>query len=127
MTSNKLEEVKENIFMGEDMNAKVPFQDCIEVQFSENGNIEYFKLKKNLTRLAAEKNEIEMVEIIKNFEYSISQLNQALNLSIKKEFSNISMQTESQKPILLTFMKQLLGISFVLFYILAFHEFNFKL
>lgn len=45
-TSNKLEELKENIFMGEDMNAKVPFQDCIEVQFSDDGNIECFKLRK---------------------------------------------------------------------------------
>lgn len=31
---------KENIFMGENMDAKVPFQDCIEVQFGEIGNIE---------------------------------------------------------------------------------------
>lgn len=95
--------------MGEDMNAKIPFQDCIEVQFGENGNIEYFKLRKNLTRLAAEKNEIEMIEMIKNFEYSISLLNKALNLSEKKEFINDFAQTDPQKPILLTFMKQLVG------------------
>lgn len=32
--------IQENVFMGEDMNAKIPFQDCIEVQFGEDGNIE---------------------------------------------------------------------------------------
>lgn len=31
---------KEGIFMGENMNAKIPFQDCIEVQFNEDGNIQ---------------------------------------------------------------------------------------
>lgn len=40
MSTNELTSAQENIFMGEDMNAKIPFQDCIEVQFSEEGNIE---------------------------------------------------------------------------------------
>lgn len=50
-----------------------------------------------------------MVELIKNYEYSISQLNQALNVSVKREFNNEFTQTEAQKPLLLTFMKQLVG------------------
>ena len=40
MSSKEVVKAQANIFMGEDMNAKVPFQDCIEVQFGEEGNIE---------------------------------------------------------------------------------------
>lgn len=98
-----------NIFMGEDMNAKIPFQDCIEVQFGEDGNIECFKLRKNLTKLAAEKSETEIVSLLRNFEYSISQLNQALFLKEKRDFVSKPTQTESPKPVLATFMKQLLA------------------
>lgn len=50
-----------------------------------------------------------MVEVIKNFEYSISMLNQALFLKEKKEFKNSNTQTETQKPVLLGFLKQLLA------------------
>lgn len=108
-TSGDLVKAQQNIFMGEDMNASVPFQDCIEVQFGEYGNIECFKLRKNLTRLAAEKNEENVVDIIKNFEYSIDQLNKALFLNEKKEFTTGVTQTENEKPILLSFLKQLLS------------------
>jgi hypothetical protein len=109
MSTNELTSAQENIFMGEDMNAKIPFQDCIEVQFSEEGNIEWFKLRKNLTKLAALKEELNIVELIKNFEYSISLLNQALFLKEKKEFKNSNSQTETPKPVLLSFLKQLLA------------------
>jgi len=62
-----------------------------------------------LTKLAALKNEFDIVELIKNFEYSISQLNQALHLKEKREFTNSITQTETQKPVLLSFLKQLLA------------------
>lgn len=109
-TSTDLNKYQEqNIFMGEDMNAKVPFQDCIEVEFDENGSVKCFKLRKNLTRLAAEKDEANMIQIIKNFEFSIAQLNQALFMKEKKEFKSSNTQTETVKPVLLSFLKQLLA------------------
>ncbi|CAI2359557.1 unnamed protein product [Moneuplotes crassus] len=109
VSAQELIKAQENIFMGEDMNAKIPFQDCIEVQFGEEGNIECFKLRKNLTRLAIEKNQENAIEMIKNFEYSIDQLNQALSIKKKKEFKASTTQTSTQKPVLLGFMKQLLS------------------
>ena len=39
-TTSELVAAQADIFMGEDMNAKIPFEDCIEVQFGEQGNIE---------------------------------------------------------------------------------------
>lgn len=62
-----------------------------------------------MTRLAAEKNEMKVMDMIKNFEYSIAQLNQALSLTERKEFKAGVTQTETEKPILLTFLKQLLA------------------
>ena len=78
------------------MAAKIPFQDCIEVQFGEDGNIEWFKLRKNLTRLAIEKNSAQALQLIKNFEYSVEQLNQALFLKEKREIKVRSTQTETK-------------------------------
>lgn len=40
LSGTELASAQANIFMGEDMNAMIPFQDCIEVQFGEEGNIE---------------------------------------------------------------------------------------
>lgn len=91
------------------MNAKIPFQDCIEVQFGEEGNIECFKLRKNLTRLAIEKDGDNALQMIKNFEYSINELNKALSMKVNKEFKESSTQATDQEQILLGFLKDLLA------------------
>ena len=109
VSSKQFIQAQEKTFMGENMEVKIPFQDCIEVQFGNDGNIECFKLRKNLTRLAAEKDESNMLEIIKNFEFTISTLNESLFLKEKVDHSTKLVQTDSQKPALLTFVKQLVS------------------
>ena len=109
VSSKEFNQAKEKVFMGENMDVKIPFQDCIEVQFGSDGNIECFKLRKNLTRLAAEKEETKMLEIIKNFEFTISKLNESLFLKEKVDHSTKHVQTDTQKPALLTFVKQLVS------------------
>lgn len=59
--------------------------------------------------MAAEKNEFELIELIKNFEFSISQLNDSLFIKEKKEYKIATSQTDSQKPAMLTFLKQLVA------------------
>lgn len=47
--------------------------------------------------------------MVKNFEYTIVNLNQNLVLKEKKEFIHSNDQTEPTKTILLTFLKQLVA------------------
>lgn len=40
LSVKKLDEIQEGIFMGENTNAQVAFKDCIDIQFSDEGDIQ---------------------------------------------------------------------------------------